>query len=159
MVTKTYVIEDCLKVISSQTVTATSTGVVFTKLYGLSSEIPVEVSCDIKSSKTVKFGLVLKEGDNQTNNQYIRVGAESPNKGATITSTQYTQTNNLTTSATANTSFPVKITYDGTDITGYVDGNSVISHSKTFSPLYVMIIHWSENSRTVTVSNLKVKPL
>lgn len=123
------------------------------------SEMPVEITANIKSSSVKQYGLCLKEGNNSTNNQYIRVGAEGTYKGATITSTQYTQSNNTTSTPSANVSFPIKITYDGTNITGYIDGVSVISHSKTFNPLYVMLLAWGVTGRTVTVTDLKVKPL
>jgi hypothetical protein len=123
------------------------------------SEMPVEITANIKSSSVKQYGLCLKEGNNNTNNQYIRVGAEGTYKGATITSTAYTQSNNTTSVPSSNTSFPIKITYDGTNITGYIDGASVISHSKTFNPLYVMLLAWGVTGRTVTVTDLKVKPL
>ena len=158
-VSETYAIEDCLLVKASHSETYSTTSVTFRHIYSMPSEMPVEITANIKSSSVKQYGLCLKEGNNNTNNQYIRVGTEGTYKGATITSTQYTQSNNTTSTPSANVSFPIKITYDGTNITGYIDGVSVISHSKTFNPLYVMLLAWGVNSRTVTISDLKIKPL
>lgn len=160
MVTKTYVIEDCLLANFDRTDTFNLSGVVFNHIYTMPSEMDCVIEADIKSSNASQFGLVLKESNNQTNNQYIRVGVEGSNvKGSTITSNQYTHSSYLETKASNNVSFPVKIEYKNGVISGYVDNGIVETHSKTFTPLYVMILAWNKTGRTVTVSNLKIKPL
>jgi sucrose-6-phosphate hydrolase SacC (GH32 family) len=159
LVSEIYAIEDCLLANHTQTETYSSTGVIFRPIYNMPSEMPVEITGNIKSSSAKQFGLCLKEDNNQTNNQYIRAGAEGTYNGATITSNSYTQSNNTTSRPTANVEYPVKITYDGTDITGYIEGSSVISHSKTFGANYVMLLAWGVSGRTVTISDLKIKPL
>ena len=154
-----YVVEDCVEYIDSLTHQFVGTSVQFYNLYSLPSGLSdFEVTAKINATIYSRFGLVVKQDNNNLAQDYCRLGVEFGNYASDIVHTSEDVVIPTTTPYVENKTISVKYAYQNGVLSTYIEGEQLHSTSINFNPLYVMLIHWN-TGKSVTVTDLKVKPL
>ena len=158
---ESFAIEDCKKYISSYSKSFTGTGLSFDNFYDMGStyNCSVEFKLIISSSTGTNGGFVFKQDNNNDNYNYLRIGSQGNIREAVLRNTSGADTQSATGSSySSNQEIKGKITYESGTIKAYLDDTLKITNTATFNPRYISLISWS-TSKTVTVNDLKIKPL
>ena len=131
----------------------------FYNLYSIPSGLSdFEVTAKINATIYSRFGLVVKQDNNNLAQDYCRLGVEFGNYASDIVHTSEDVVTPTTTPYVANKTISVKYAYQNGVLSTYIEGEQLHSTSINFNPLYVMLIHWN-TGKSVTVTDLKIKPL
>lgn len=152
-------IEDCVKYLSSTSYT--STGVAqynFNEVYDCGSSINAEITGKIKCSMNA-FGVNYSEATNNINGSINVMVAGNNKKMANVVFSNGTDSNTTTTDFSVNTDIPFKIEYDNGTAKIYIDDNLVqTTNSIGFNPRHICLWAYGHD-RSITLTDLKVKPL
>ena len=160
-VSVSYVIEDCVKYIDSYSKAFNGT-TAYQSLYDTSTTSNnLELTAKLKSTGNKGFGLLFSKTGSSTSN-ILREGVT----GSSIThctvnsGSDDTTTTGNTYSANSDMNIKIKIKSDNS-YEAYIDNTLVKSGtSSVISQLrYVEIMSWNSSSQTVTITDLKIKPL
>ena len=159
IVSETYEVEDCLKYISSASKTFSSSSTDWYSLADLTSNLGnCEITCKMKSSTNKGFRIDLS-----SSNQY-----ENKNRGSIgVDGSGYKFIAEYDASGTSNMQYPQQAYTQNTDLNCIISKTSSLdltidNFHYSFASLsnlrYLGIVNWN-NAKTVTITDLKVKPL
>lgn len=162
---QTYAVEDCLKYISTYSHTRSSAnyGVLIHELSSLSD---LEVSAKIKSTDTNGYAIGLSSKTGNVNvesdwGDYIRMFVGGSGK-VSMAYLNNGSTNSIASNYTpsSNTFYNWKITYDDGEFKAYHENNLIGTLTTTLpSASKKVVLQVWNNNKTVTIEDLKVKPL
>ncbi len=155
---QTYDIEDCFKANLSASYSFGSSDSKY-RIY----EIPVcnayEITGKLKSTANNRFTVCVKLDNTSDGNSLFRIGAYTTlealifDGSGIVIGNFYRQG-----SYTANTDIPFKMIYDNGTVKLYINDVLVNENTINYAP-YNLMLHSYGNSKTVSVSDVKIKPL
>lgn len=159
LVSETFVVEDCWKNIPTYSKTGTE---LMQNVYTFDS-VPTDIIIEADLSATNRqYRLVYSTTTNNTENRAIAFGVGgSDNRGLVINTGSGSTSVPYDTYTSYSTPFACKIVKNGNNVSMYIDDNLVGTYNVSAiasSLKYIHINSWS-SSKTVTVTNLRIKPL
>lgn len=155
---QTFVVEDCFKANLSASYSFGSSDSKY-RIY----EIPVcnayEITGKLKSTANNRFSVCVKLDNTSDGNSLFRIGAYTTlealifDGSGIVIGNLYRQG-----SYTANTDIPFKMIYDNGTVKLYINDVLVNENTINYAP-YNLMLHSYTNSKTVSVSDVKIKPL
>ena len=117
-----------------------------------------EISTKLKSANTKGFALEYRKDNNVDNNNRVRIGVGGDNKLlASVISNGVEDLNYVGSTYSANSDVTCKIVCENNSIKGTI-ANSTYTMRDISDLRYVGINNWN-NAKTVTYTDLKIKPL
>lgn len=159
LLTQTYSIEDCYKANLSASYAFGSTDSKY-KIFELPNDYTAyEIEGNLKSTVNNRFSVGLKVDNDNSSNSMVRIGAYTTIEAVIIASNGDIIARDLNGGTyTANTDMKVRFVYDNGNFKLYANDTLRVDANVSFYPINLMI-HSYTNSKTVSVSDIKIKPL
>ena len=159
LVSKTYSIQDCLKYIDSYSKTFSTSSVEWDNITDLGSSLgDVEITCKLKSTNIKGFRIDLSKTNQYENKSRVVLGANSSGLELLVEYNDSGTGDSHTYSAyTVNTDANCTIHRENDNIVLTMDSNTY-TFPDVSNLRYIGFTNW-ETSKTLTVTDLKVKPL
>lgn len=153
---QTFTLQDCEKYISNitHTVNNPSDSGVYYLEYTLQSLTDKQIIFDFKSTNNA-FGIALSEASNNLVHGY---GVAVNLNGGFNCWENTTNIMSTSKSMTINTKYNFRLEINGTALSYYLDDVLVASGTLSYNPLYLITRAWN-SSKTITITDLKIKPL
>ena len=155
---ETYEIEDCYKANLSASYTFGSSDSKY-KIFELPNNYTsYEIEGNLKSTVDNRFSVGLKANNDNTSNSMVRIGAYTTIEAVIIASNGDIIARVLKGNYTANTDMKVRFVFDNGNFKLYVNDTLRVDANVPFNPIHLML-HSYSSSKTVSVSDMKIKPL
>ena len=158
LLTQTYSIEDCYKANLSASHTFDSTDSKY-KIFELPTDCnSYEIEGNLKSTVNNRFSVGLKVDNDNSSNSMVRIGVYTTIEAAIIASNGDIIARDLNGNYTANTDMKVRFVFDNGNFKLYANDTLRVDANVPFTPIHLML-HSYSSSKTVSVSDMKIKPL
>lgn len=155
---KTYSIEDCYKANLSASYTFGSSDSKY-KIFELPNNYTAyEIEGNLKSTVNNRFSVGLKVDNDNSSNSMVRIGTYTTIEAVIIASNGDIIARDLNGNYTANTDMKVRFVFDNGNFKLYANDTLRVDANVPFNPIHLML-HSYSSSKTVSVSDMKIKPL